>query len=353
MQKPERWVISGPHNRKMYLLMSAWGIVGRSGSERRLLQAVMDISHEEAIIANYGWWLVLVLLLGVVISAGAGVIVADSGMRPLREITRTVQRIRASQLHERTHPLRWPTELRALAAAFDDMLVRLEDSFTRLSQFSMDLAHELRTPINNLMGEAEVTLSRARTLEEYQKVLESSLEEYSRLARMIDSLLFLARAEGTEVRVERSQVDARREIEAVREFYDAMADEKGIAVTCQGGASLEADPILLRRAVSNLLSNAIQYTPRGGSVTVSVAQREDRSIEVGVTDTGCGIAPEHLPRIFNRFYRTSSARSDNPQGAGLGLAIVKTIMALHGGSVAMTSEPGKGTTAALRFPPLS
>jgi two-component system heavy metal sensor histidine kinase CusS len=338
---------------RVYLLMSAWANVGRSEGERRLLQAVLDISHEEAIIANYGRWLALVLFLGILVSAGAGVVVADSGMRPLREITQTVQRIRATQLNERINPSRWPTELRALAAAFDDMLLRLEDSFTRLSQFSTDLAHELRTPINNLMGEAEVTLSKARTLDEYQKVLESSLEEYSRLARMIDSLLFLARAEGTEVRIERAPVDARREIEAVREFYDALAEEKGITVACQGEASLEADPILFRRAVSNLLSNAIQYTPHGGNVTVSVAQHEDRSVEVNVSDTGGGIAPEHLPKIFDRFYRTDHARSYNPQGLGLGLAIVKTIMALHGGSVSVHSESGKGTTAALRFLPLA
>ena len=352
-------VRGGPHigvrvsgrDGRTYLAMSAWAEVGRGGGKRRLVQAVLDVSYEEGVIANYGCWLAVVLFLGIVVSAGAGVIVADSGMRPLREITQTVQRIRATQLHERITPSQWPTELRTLAAAFDEMLVRLEDSFTRLSRFSSDLAHELRTPINNLMGEAEVTLSKARTLGEYQKVLESSLEEYSRLARMIDSLLFLARAEGTEARVERSLLDARREIEAVREFYDAVAEEKGIKVACHGDASLEADPILFRRVVSNLLSNAIQYTPRGGEVTVSVTPHEGQGVEISVRDTGCGIAPEHLPRIFDRFYRTDRARLDNPQGAGLGLAIVKTIMALHGGSVAIQSEPGKGTTASLRFPP--
>lgn len=336
---------------RLYLLMSAWAKIGRDAEGQRLIQVTMDESHEETLMAGYFQNMGMVLFFVVLFSAGASVIIARRGMRPLEEITRAAQRITADQLHERIDPTRWPKELTPLATAFDEMLTRLEDSFTRLSQFSADLAHELRTPINSLMGEAEVALSRVRTPDEYRQVLESGLEEYGKLSRMVDSLLFLARAESTEIRIEQSRLDARKEIQAVREFYDAVAEEQGIVVRCEGEASLIADSVLLRRAISNLLSNAFKYTPSGGTITLSVRQSEDRCVEVIVKDIGAGIAPEHLPRIFDRFYRADPARSRHPQGTGLGLAIVKSIMDLHRGTVRLHSRPGEGTTAVLRFPP--
>jgi len=230
------------------------------------------------------------------------------------------------------------------------MLTRLEDSFTRLSQFSADLAHELRTPINNLMGEAEVALARPRTPEEYHQLLGSSLEEYAKLARMIDSLLFLARAESPETHIVCTLFDARKELEVLQDFYDAMAEEHEVAIRCQEQALVYADPLLFRCALSNLLSNALQYTPRGGTVTLSVTQADDYTLIVRVRDTGIGIAPEHLPKIFDRFYRVDPARSQRRPGMGLGLALVKSIMALHGGTITVESVPPQGTTITLRFP---
>jgi two-component system heavy metal sensor histidine kinase CusS len=318
--------------------------------EKRLFQIALDVSDDEALVANYRRKFLTVLLLGVLSSAAAGVIVASKGMHPLKEITKAAQRIKATQLHERISPTRWPNELTELATAFDEMLDRLENSFNQLSQFSADLAHELRTPINNLMGETEVALSRTRTPDEYRHILESSLEEYGRLSRMIDSLLFLARAESRDAYIKRSLFNAFKEIKAVQEFHESVAEEQGIEVTCQGNALLNADPILFRRAVSNLLSNALQHTPRGGKVTLSVKQTGDEYVEVSVSDTGSGIDPEHLPRIFDRFYRADRARSQHPQGAGLGLAIVKSIMDLHGGTVTIESKPNEGTIVILRFP---
>jgi two-component system heavy metal sensor histidine kinase CusS len=334
-----------------YLLMAAWGRLGHSDRKQRLLQVALDVSHEDALIAKYRRMVMVVLLLGTLFSAGAGIAVARKGLRPLEEITRTARRTSITQLHERISPARWPRELAALATAFDDMLNRLEDSFTRLSQFSADLAHELRTPINNLIGEAEVALSRNRTPDEYRQILESSLEEYARLSRMAESLLFLARAESTEMRIQRSQLGGLREMEAVREFYYAVADEEGIDIICQGDAKLFADSVLFRQALSNLLSNALRYTPRNGQVLLSIKQTEDEWAEVTVRDTGSGIDPEHLPRLFDRFYHADPARSRKTSGTGLGLAIVRSIMGLHGGTVTIQSEPGKGTTVTLRFPP--
>lgn len=333
---------------KVYLLMAARALVGR-GPRIVDLQAALDVSREEAFIASYREKLLLVLASGILLSAVASYAVARRGLRPLERITGTVELITASRLHAHIEPTRWPRELHALARAFNDMLDRLGDSFTRLAQFSADLAHELRTPVNNLMGEAEVALNKARTTEEYRQVLESSLEEYARLSRTIDSLLFLARADNAEMRVKRSRFDARSEVDAVIEYHDAVAQEQGIKMTCHGDAVLDADPALFRRAVSNLLSNALQYTPPGGSIDVVIVAR-DQWGAVSVRDSGCGMEARHLPYIFQRFYRADPARSRHPDGAGLGLAIVKSIMELHGGGIRVESEVGHGTTVSLEFP---
>ncbi len=339
------------HDGRAYHLLAAWAEVGQADDAQRLLQLGLDVSRHEGLLTTYRRTLALVLGVGIVCAAGAAIIVARQGMRPLAEITHAAQRITATQLHERIGPVRWPTELTALATTFDAMLTRLEDAFARLSQFSVDLAHELRTPINNLMGEAEVALARPRTPAEYQQVLGSSLEEYAKLARMIDSLLFLARAESPETHIACTRLDARMELDALREFYEAMAEEHAVEIRCQGQALVHADPILLRRAVSNLLANALHYTPRGGQVTLSVTPADDHTIMVRVSDTGVGIAPEHLPKIFDRFYRVDPARAPRHPGMGLGLAIVKSIMELHGGTVTVQSVPHHGTTVTLRFPP--
>jgi two-component system heavy metal sensor histidine kinase CusS len=350
IDKPVEGVKWKSPNGHFYLLMAAWAELDHSSGKNRLLQLALDVSKEETLIHDYRRKVIVVILIGVLFSAGAGVTIARKGMQPLREITSLARQITAVQLADRIDASRWPRELKDLATAFDEMLNRLEDSFTQLSQFSADLAHELRSPINNLLGEAEVALFRSRSPDEYRQVIESSLEEYARLSRMIDSLLFLARAECKDTQVNRSVLDAHREIEAVREFHEAFAEEKGISVVCDGYAHLNADSILFRRAVNNLLSNALEYTPPGGKVALCVKQLDGQGVEVTVSDTGFGIGQEHLPKIFDRFYRTNLARSQCPQGSGLGLALVKSIMDLHGGTVGIQSEPSMGTMVILRFP---
>jgi two-component system heavy metal sensor histidine kinase CusS len=350
LESPEEGVKWRAGDGRVYYLVAAWAQVGHDGAVRQLLQVGLDVSRRDATLAHYRRQLVIVLLLGIMFSAGAAIVVTRRGMRPLAEITQAARRVTARQLHERIGPVRWPQELTALALTFDSMLDRLEDSFTRLAQFSADLAHELRTPINNLMGEAEIALTRTRTLHEYQQVLGSSLEEYGRLSRLIDSLLFLARAESPETRIHRQLLDGRKELESVREFHEAVAEEQGVEVRCQGEALVQADPVLFPRAVSNLLSNALHYTPHGGKIVLSIYASEDYSTVISVHDTGVGIAPEHLPRLFDRFYRADPARSQCRPGMGLGLAIVKSTMVLHGGTVTIQSILGQGTTVTLRFP---
>jgi two-component system heavy metal sensor histidine kinase CusS len=349
-EPPAQFIKTRASDGRWYLLTSAWGQIGRTGNTQMVVQVALDISKEQRLVQNFGGRLAGVILLGLGLSAAAGVVVAGMGMRPLAEITAAAQRIGPTQLHERIGSPHWPQELTALAQAFDGMLDRLEDSFARLSQFSADMAHELRTPINNLMGEAEVSLSKPRTTEEYQRVLASGLEECGRLSRLIDNMLFLARAENAETVLKRSPLDIRREAEAVREFYEVVAEEQGVEVACTGEGKLNADPLLFRQALGNLLSNALHYTPRGGKVLIAVAQPASGWTDISVTDTGAGINSEHLPHIFDRFYRADHSRTQNPQGFGLGLAIVKSILTLHGGTVAIKSAPGAGTTVVLRFP---
>ncbi len=335
----------GPEER-IYLVNAAW-----SGAENdpasRLIQVALDVTDEVAIMAGYKEKMAFVFLAGLCLSAAFSVVVARRGLRPLTKITETAARVNVTSLHERLDARIWPQELASLAAAFDAMLDRLATSFERLSDSSANLAHEIRTPINNLRGEAEVALSRSRSPEEYRRVIESSLEEYERLSRMIDNILFLARAEQ---RIEAVPLDVAAELERLRDFYGTLAEEKGITISCAGEGRLTVDPQLFQRAVGNLLSNAIRYSPPGGALTVTFVRDEAGSARLTVADTGIGIVPDDLPRVFDRFYRSREARALHAEGTGLGLAIVKSIMELHQGSVTITSAPGQGTSVTLHFP---
>jgi two-component system heavy metal sensor histidine kinase CusS len=321
-------------------------------ADEGVVQVALDRTREDDLLVGYrrSLWLVLVLALGA--CALTGYQVARRGLRPLWEIAATARRIRSSTLaDERLAAAGLPAELAALAVTFNAMLDRLEESFARLARFSADIAHELRTPVNNLRGEAEVALGRPRSPEEYREALSSCLEECGRLARLIDSLLFIARAEDPRTQIERERVDVGRELAAIREFFEAAAAEAGVTITARAPDGLFADlnRPLLQRAVGNLVANALAHTGAGGRVALSAAP-EGGGVCIDVTDTGCGIDAAHLPHLFDRFYRADSARSSAGGGVGLGLAIVKTISELHGGSVCLASEVGRGTRVSLRFP---
>jgi two-component system heavy metal sensor histidine kinase CusS len=321
---------------RQFLLLGAWARGREPAGERREIQIAIDNSERELIRSAYRRSMAWTVLVGTLSCTLAAAAISRRGMRPLHDIARRARGISAAQLHERIGAARWPRE-------------RLERSFNQLSQFSADLAHELRTPINNLMGEAEVALSRSRSGAEYTRMLESSLEELGRVSRMIDNMLFLARAEGAESPLQLSSLELSRELEVVREFYDALAEQHGVRVSCAGSATLCADPILFRRAIGNLLANALEHTPPGGQIELR-AQASASSVEVHVQDTGRGVAAEHLPRLFDRFYRVDWARSGEGHGTGLGLALVKSIVELHGGTASIRSTPGLGTTVVLCFP---
>ncbi|MEY2528669.1 MAG: two-component system, OmpR family, heavy metal sensor histidine kinase CusS [Verrucomicrobiota bacterium] len=318
-----------------------------TGGQTYTIQLAQDRSADDRFMKQFAGLLAAVLALGILASALIAITVTKRGLRPLGEMTRALKRVGPKQLHERVTAVGWPRELQPLAVAFDDMLDRLEDSFTRLSQFSADLAHELRTPIANIRGEAEVALTRSRTADEYREVIESAVAECQRLSHVVDNLLFLARTEAAEGHIHPAPFAGRPAIEKIAEFYEPIAEEQKLTITCTGEGDVLADEMLFGRAVSNLLENALHHTPGGGTILISIAQSPARS-EISVRDTGSGIAEEHLPRVFDRFYRADPSRASD--GLGLGLALVKSITDLHGGSATITSRIGTGTTVTLAFP---
>ena len=311
----------------------------------------LDVTNVEKILAGYRTRLAATLGVGFLLCTAAGLIIARRGTRPIREITEKARQITVANLDERLSGADWPRELNALADALNGMLDRLQDSFSRMYNSVANLTHKLRTPITILRGEAEVALSRERTAEELREVIGSSIEECDRLAHLIDNIIFISQAEAGKLQHVLVKIKARAEIEKILDFYGPQAEEKEITVTCAGDATVAADPTLFRKAVANLLSNALTYTNQGGSVDIAVRQEEDGSAEIRVTDTGCGIAEQELPKVFDRFYRVYATRFMDPHGSGLGLPLVKTIMDLHHGTIEVRSRIGEGTTAILKFPP--
>ena len=247
---------------------------------------------------------------------GIGIVVANRGLQPIKEIAKKTEDITVDKLHERLVPEKLPIELQAMAISLNKLLEKIEGSFQRLSLFASDLAHELRTPIYNLMGEAEVTLNKQRSDKEYQQVLSSSLEEYSRLSNIIDSLLFLARSDNPHHHIKHELILLPEALIKLCEYHGILAEEQGVKLTYHGQAKLYADPVLFEQAMSNLIVNSLRHTKQGEGILIEVTELEDKYIQISVSDTGCGIAPEHLSHVFDRFYRVDPARSKKFGGAG-------------------------------------
>lgn len=263
---------------------------------------------------------------------------ARRGLAPLHDIAQVAKNMSAEHLNARLPIESVPIELNDLAHSFNDMLSRLEDSFRRLSDFSSDIAHELRTPVSNLMTQTQVALSKARDAEEYREILYSNLEEYQRLATMIADMLFLAKADNGLIIPSRESVDLRKEVEGLFAFYEALAEHQGIGLAMRGEGKVLGDRLMLQRALSNLLSNAIRHTPRGGTVSVGINPAANGFVSVMVENPGEPIPAEHLSRIFDRFYRVDSSRQRTSEGAGLGLAITRSIVGAHGGQARVFSD---------------
>lgn len=325
----------------------AWKDVTQ-GDRRLTLIAGKLLGEREQMLAAYRFKLWLAMSVGALLAFVLGWWVSQRGLRPVRLLARRAAGIDVQHLHLRLDEFSELSELQALSHALNQMLARLEDGFAQLSRFSEDLAHEMRTPLSNLMGHTQQTLRHSRSIEDYQNLLVSNQEEYERLARMIDSMLFLARTEQSDAAVKAVQIDLHELIEQLCDYFEGVAQEREVGLINQAHDQLLADPGLVRRALANLLANALRYATPGTAVTISSTLLQDR-LEITVHNQGAPIAAEHLPRLFERFYRCDPSRNQPDDSGGLGLAIVRSIMHLHDGWVSVDSDE-TGTRFRLGFP---
>ena len=327
-----------------------WVDLGKASGEQGLLEVALDVTNVDYILKGYQEKIYGTLILGLFLCVTVSLAIARRGTRPLREMTEMVDRISVTALDERISGADWPSELSALSEATNLMLDRLQSYFERLYNSARNLSHKMRTPLTIMRGEAEIALSRERTVEQLQDVIVSGLEENTRLVRLIDTILWLSNAEIGKFHCTPCLLDAEREIEEVLDFYSPLAEDKQITITCQGSASLTADASLFRKAAAALISNALTYNAPGGSVTLQLSQGEGTSGTLTCSDSGCGFDESEKSKIFDRFYRIYGTRHRDPHGTGLGLSTVKAIMDLHNGGVEVQSAPGQGTVVTLIFP---
>jgi heavy metal sensor kinase len=327
-----------------------WRVAASATSEFRIYAAYPLAELADALDNLFSILLVMIpLALGV--SVGGGLFLANKSLRPVDDVTRAAQKITAQNLDQQIPARGVNDELGRLIQTFNDMIRRLRHSFDQIRQFSADASHELRTPLTIMRGEVELVLRSQKTSEEYRRVLVSNLDEIMRLSSIIDNLLTLSAAETEEHEIRRAPVRLQPLVRELLEDSEIIALKKRIRVTLADDEDLvvEGDALRLRQLFLNLVDNAVKYTPEEGSVTISLRREKEWAV-VSVRDTGIGIEPEDLEKIFDRFYRVDKGRSRDMGGSGLGLSISRWIADLHGGRIDVASEPGKGSEFAVRLP---
>ena len=301
-----------------------------------IVAVATDIAHHQAFMRSFLQTLWLFVAGAAALTGFLGWAVARRGLQPLRAMRDQTQGVTAQQLSHRLPVASFPVELAELAQSLNDMLARLEEAFLRLSDFSSDIAHELRTPVSNLMTQTQVALSRARSADEYRTILESNAEEYEHMARMISDMLLLAKADNGLVVPHRETLQLATEARALFDYYDAVAEDKGLHLMLEGDAQVSADRLMLRRALGNLLSNAVRHASDNTAIVLRLQTRPD-AVLISLENTGETIAPDNLERVFDRFYRVDPARQRSSEGTGLGLAITRSIVVAHGGTISVAS----------------
>ena len=315
-----------------------------------IIVAAIDMDAHLQFLKNFRRSLWLIMILAGTVTLLATWYGVHQGHAPLRGLSGTMREIQADRLHVRLEPDGVPRELQQLVTSFNDMIGRLEDSFVRLTHFSADIAHELRTPITNIVTQTQVVLGKSRSLDEYRELHYSNLEELDRLTKMVNDMLWLAQNEHGLLKPIREPLDMNQEVRELFEFFEALAEEKQVRLEIEGQAPrIMGDRAMLRRALSNLLTNALRHSPLGESVKVCLEQSDDGQVLLSVQNVGPEIPDEHQPRIFDRFYRVDPSRQRQSEGAGLGLAIVKSIVEAHGGRIDVSSFHGV-TTFTIRLP---
>ncbi|MBC8638070.1 heavy metal sensor histidine kinase [Caballeronia sp. EK] len=305
--------------------------IGESGEVVEIIAA--HVMTQEAIVLSAYLERVWITVIGaVLVTLLLAYWVTSRGLMPLKAMADKAAEITPNRLSARLDVAHAPAELQSLAASFNAMLDRLEHGYERLLQFSADLAHELRTPIGVLIGETQVALAHERNVGEYRGVLESNLEELERLARIAQNILFLAQADHGQQRIERERLDIREELETIGAYFEGIADERRITFEIDADGEMSANAIMCRRAIGNVVVNAVRYATAGTVVRLS-GHADQYGARIVVGNRGPRIGQEELAKLFDRFYRGDAARSEFTESSGLGLSIVQAIMGLHGGSV--------------------
>ncbi|MFL9957633.1 heavy metal sensor histidine kinase [Paraburkholderia nemoris] len=318
------------------------------GSEVEVI-AAHPMTQEVRMLAAYRNRILLATLTGMLAATLLAYYVLRRALRPVREIATRAAQISPASLSVRLDSEAAPVELRQLTHAFNAMLDRLADGYQRLSQFSADLAHEIRTPVGALIGQTQVTLAKPRDVDEYQQLLESNLEELNRLSHIAENILFLAHADHAALSIDREPVNLRDELVRIADYFEGPADERGMRFTVEAQGVVSANPMLCRRAINNLVVNAVRYGAGDTVVRLSGTQ-DEQGATVVVENDGAPIPGEQLDRLFDRFYRGDAARSEFTESSGLGLAIVKAIMHLHGGTARVVCPVPGVVRFELRFP---
>jgi two-component system heavy metal sensor histidine kinase CusS len=306
------------------------------------LTLLLDITHHQHFLQRMQHLIWLTVGLSALATALLGAWAARSGLRPLRRMSAVARGVSAQSLNARLPEENMPPELAELAHSFNAMLGRLDDSFQRLSAFSADIAHELRTPLSNLLTHTQVTLTRPRPIEDYREALHSNLEELQWMAQLVNDMLYLAKADHGLLTPKREALELAQEVDLLLEYFALLAEDARVTLTREGNARLEGDRSMLRRAFSNLLDNALRFTPAEGEVRVRIVEQA-KGLSLTVENSGDGIDGALLPRLFDRFYRADPARQEgSSEHAGLGLSITQSIVRAHGGQI--RCESGNGWT---------
>jgi heavy metal sensor kinase len=326
-------------------------VASPGGGDVTWLQAAQSLSRVDQTIAGLRTQLLLGLPMILLLLAAGGVLLADRALRTIDQITRTTQELSARDLSQRIDYVGPNDEVGRLARTVDRMLARLQDAFERERRFTADAAHELRTPLTALKGQIQVTLSQKRTGDAYRRTLEAMERQVDRLVGLSDTLLFLSRADHDQIHPDETCVDLSELVEILTEQTMPLAGSMGLLLvtTAEPRIEVRGDRDLLIRLVFNLLDNAFKYTPAGGRVSLSL-HRDGNEAVIEISDTGHGIPAQHLPHLFERFYRVAEDRSSQSGGAGLGLAMAAEITHLHNGSISVKSQIGEGSTFAVRLP---
>jgi two-component system heavy metal sensor histidine kinase CusS len=342
--RPVTWTLKG----QTYRGIAAELQTGVSERSRVIVAVAIDIAHHQAFMRSFLRTLWLFVAGAAALTGVLGWAAARRGLAPLRAMREQTQGVTAQHLSYRLPVESAPVELAELAQSLNEMLARLEEAFLRLSDFSSDIAHELRTPVSNLMTQTQVALSRARSADDYRSILESNAEEFEHMARMISDMLLLAKAENGLVVPSREALHLTAEVLALFDYYDAVAEEKGLHLILEGDGEVSADRLMLRRALGNLLSNAVRHSGVNTTVRVRISASPD-AVSIGMENTGDAIPHAYLERVFDRFFRVDPSRQRSSEGTGLGLAITKSIVLAHGGTISAAST-GAVTTFTIKLP---